>query len=241
MTITVLPFVYNSAILLSLASNVVIVVFIAKKFGFTKDELFGALFYENAGIILGAKALSYFQAPHAYDRFEIMRLGLSANGAIVGAMLCLAIFGLQYKKTMRQMFFTFMPSIPVMYAIGKVGCFFNGCCYGVVYSGFGSVMYRHSRFAPAEAPVFPVQLVESIVFAGIFIYMIRMIHKNRFDVCALGLGMILSGVAKSALDFLRMSHVGQIISLNQIISIVFVIIGLFLIFRVGVQERSVKK
>ena len=50
---------YTLMILLSLFVNVVVVMIIYKKYNFTRDEIIGALVYENVGIIFGAKILTY--------------------------------------------------------------------------------------------------------------------------------------------------------------------------------------
>jgi phosphatidylglycerol:prolipoprotein diacylglycerol transferase len=220
---------YGIMILLSLAANILVVVFFTNKRRFSREELFGALFYENVGIVLGAKVFSYFQNPGVYEDFNILSLGMSAYGGIIGALICLFIYGLQFKKKIGQMLLIFMPPIPLMYAIGKIGCFLEGCCYGVEYSGFGSVVYMYSySTAPAGVRLFPVQLAESIVFTCVFAYILFKINKNRFNYFSLGIAFCMGGVCKLALDFLRMSHAGQIISINQIFSIIFIVFGLYL-------------
>jgi len=52
----------------------------------------------------------------------------------------------------------------------------------------------------------------------------------------LGTSFVLCGLAKFCLDFLRMSHVNIILSLNQIISIIFIIVGIILIIKDGVKN-----
>ncbi|MDD2434700.1 MAG: prolipoprotein diacylglyceryl transferase [Bacilli bacterium] len=222
---------YSIMILLSLIVNIIVVLLIYKKYNFKKNEIIGALIYENMGIIIGAKLLTYIQHYKEYGEFNFYRLGLSAYGGVIGAIMCLIIFGIKYKKSFKDMFFTFMPSIPIMYAIGKIGCFLVGCCHGIEYSGFGSVVYNHSLVAPAGVSLFPIQIVETLVFTLIFIYMFNRTIKNRFNWQTLGISFILCGLAKFSLDFLRISHVDKILSLNQIISIVFIIIGALLIIK----------
>ena len=100
-----------------------------------------------------------------------------------------------------------------------------GCCHGIEYNGWGNVIYNHSFMANKHTHYFPVQLVETLVFTSIFIYMINRIMKNKFNWKTLGISFILCGVSKFLLDYLRISHVNIMISSNQVISIVFVIIG----------------
>jgi len=221
---TELP-LYGLFILLSLLANIIVVMLLYRNFKFSRDEIIGALVYENLGIIGGAKILTYLQDSHQHDEFDFLSLGLSAYGAVIGAIICLILFGLQFKKNIKDMLFIFMPSLPLMYAIGKIACFFAGCCYGIEYAGWGHIVYNYSLAAPKGIPFFPVQLGETIFFICIFSYMIHQLMKNKFSWRTLNISGILCGVAKFSLDFLRIGHVDTLLSLNQILSIIFIIIG----------------
>ena len=76
-----------------------------------------------------------------------------------------------------------------MYAIGKIGCFLVGCCYGIKYSGIFSVVYNYSLHAPVGVSLFPIQLVESIVFLLIFIYMLNKKLQNKFNTQTIGISL----------------------------------------------------
>lgn len=191
--------------------------------------------YENVGIVVGAKVLTFLQNYNFYGKFDFLWLGLSSYGGVIGAIICLVIFSLQFKKSFKDILFIFMPSIPLMYAIGKIGCFCVGCCYGIQYNGLGHVTYKYSLAAPNNVSLFPVQLLETLVFLLIFLYMISSILKDKFNYKILGVSFILCGVVKFGLDFLRASHIGGVLSLNQIISLVFVVLGVISFKR---QERN---
>lgn len=225
--------IYGIMILLSLLTNVVIVWIIYKKYNFTRDEIIGALVYENIGIIAGAKILTYFQTYKSYKEFDFWSLGFSSYGGVIGALFFLILFACQFKKSKKEMLFTFMPSIPFMYAIGKIGCFFAGCCYGIKYNGIGSVVYTHSLVAPNEVNLLPIQLIETISFTVIFLYMMNETLKNRFRWKTLGISFILCGFTKFLLDYLRMSHQNIWISSSQIISMMFIGLGLYINTKLG--------
>lgn len=53
--------------------------------------------------------------------------------------------------------------LPIGHAFGRIGCFLVGCCYGHPYTGFPSVIYTKSLYAPNGIPLFPVQLIEALV------------------------------------------------------------------------------
>ena len=49
-------------------------------------------------------------------------------------------------------------SLPAMYSISKLGCFFTGCCFGIPYNGIFSVYYPGVYFNN----VFPINLLSCI-------------------------------------------------------------------------------
>lgn len=56
----------------------------------------------------------------------------------------------------------------------------------------------------------------------------ELIVKRKPIKKSIGEVYVICGCAKFLLDYLRMSHVGQFISVNQSVSLVFILIGLFL-------------
>lgn len=222
--------IYGIMIILALIINILVVYIISKKYNFNKYELIGAIAYENIGIICGAKILTYLSNSDLLP-MDFWSIGLSSYGGVIGALICLIIFSFQFKKSLKEMLFIFMPSISLMYAIGKIGCFLVGCCYGIEYNGFGSITYKHSLIAPNNVNLFPIQIIETFIFILIFIYIMKKIKNNKLKWNTLGSYFILCGFAKFILDFLRSSHLNIVISLNQIISIVFIILGVILIIK----------
>ena len=224
--------IYSLAIFLALISNLIVVSFLSKKYNYTRNEIIGLLLYENVVIIGGAKILSYIQNYSQYNgEFKFMQLGLSSYGAVFGVILFLILFSLQFKKSLKELLYIFMPSLPLMYAIGKIGCFLVGCCYGMEYNGVFSVVYKYSNSVPSDISLFPIQIVETIFFLIIFIYMIIKHSKRQFNQKVMGISFILCGMVKFLLDFFRMSHKNIFLSLNQYISILFVIIGLIIYYK----------
>ena len=224
--------IYSLTIFLALISNLIVVYFLSKKYKYTRNEIIGLLLYENVGIIGGAKILSYIQNYSQYNgKFNFMQLGLSSYGAVFGVILFLILFSLQFKKSLKELLYIFMPSLPLMYAIGKIGCFLVGCCHGIEYNGVFSVVYKYSNLVSSNISLFPIQIVETIFFLMIFIYMIVKHSKKQFNQKTMGISFILCGMAKFLLDFLRMSHKNIFLSLNQYISILFVIIGLIIYYK----------
>ena len=114
-------------------------------------------------------------------------------------------------------------SLPLIYSIGKIGCFLTGCCYGIEYNGIFSVTYTNEL----NIPLFPIQALESIVFMIIFL-ILNTIKKNKQII---SITLIICASSKFILDFLRYDHMKTMITKNQIISIIVIIIGIILIIK----------
>lgn len=221
-----IPF-YSLAILAALLSNIIVILSQSQKCkNLNNSEIMGLLIYENLGMISGAKILSFILAYKEFNgKFSFLNLGLTAYGAVIGAMLLIILFCYQYKKSLKEILHLILPSMPLMYSIGKLGCFLVGCCYGMEYHGIGKVMYQYSNAAPNGVYLFPVQLLESILFFLIFIYINYKNNRDNSDINTINICLIVCGITKFSLDFLRMSHHNSILSPNQYISLCFVIIG----------------
>lgn len=216
-----MKYVYPSMIVLSLIVNVIVVLIISRKFKYTVDELVSMLVMENIGIIGGGILYTYIFSKE---------LGFSSLGGVMGGLIMLYLYSLLVKKDYKYMLILFMPSIPLMYAIGKIGCFVAGCCYGIPYDGIGHIVYHSSEVALLNTNLFPIQIVETIIFLIIFIYIISRYYKNKFSIKLIMIEIIVCGIAKFLLDFLRYEHTVKVVTSNQIMCLLLVIFsGIYLI------------
>ena len=218
---------YSIAIVTALLVNIIMVLIISKKSkNFNITEINCLLLYENIGSILGAKVLSFLINYSKFNgNFNFEKIGFLSYGAAIGGTIFILLYCIQFKKSLKEIMAICLPSFPLMYSIGKVGCFLVGCCYGIEYNGIFKIMYKYSTNAPNNIYLFPVQLLESIIFLIIYIYMMYNYNKNKLNLKTFGIFFIISSLSKFIMDFLRMSHNG-IISLNQVISLIVLLLGI---------------
>lgn len=148
--------------------------------------------------------------------------GLSSIGGLVGmygSVLTLALI-VGDKEKSRAMFENCTLALPLMYSVSKLGCLFAGCCHGRPYSGPFSIEYTGK--VTEAGGVFPVQLSETVVFFLIFAAGVIMFAKGSKS--AVYAVFIASAAAKGLLDFTREDHIGKIVSLNQILCFVMMIV-----------------
>lgn len=161
-------------------------------------------------------------------KYNIIDAGLSSYGGLVGVILASIIFEAIVPTNKKIIKYTII-SLPLTYGIGKIACFVAGCCYGIPYNGIFNVIYKDDL----NIGLFPIQLLETIVFIIIFIICNKL--KNNKNI--IYITIFISTIAKFLLDFLRYEHINKIITTNQIFSIVILIVLLIII----IIRKKIKK
>lgn len=159
-------------------------------------------------------------------RVGILEAGTSSLGAAIGLLAGCLVMGRIVPSVMGHLLRAYIVALPLMYGISKIGCFLVGCCHGIAYEGFGAVSYHNSIVETGL--VFPVQLLESVLFLLIFLFGIWYFHRAAGE-RVLPLMLLLCAVGKFFPDFLRMEHVRGHLSPNQWVCIGFAILGAVLL------------
>jgi phosphatidylglycerol:prolipoprotein diacylglycerol transferase len=155
------------------------------------------------------------------------------------------------------------PGIAIGLFFGRMGCFFNGCCYGKeTDSRFGMVFPRWSvpwraqldagRIHPGEAmhAVHPTQLYEALaclVISALLYFVVR--PRKRKDGEVIAALAVFYGVARFAVEALRdddrgvlssegWSRTVGLLSTSQLISIPLIGAGIWLWIRLRRQGRA---
>ena len=200
-----------------------------KTLNYKKEENYGLILYILLGTLFGAKYFTLLTNFNKFkDNIDFKKIGLSSYGAIIGILILLIIFAKQYKKNFKDLINNILPASPLMYGISKIGCFLAGCCYGIKYNGPLSITYKYSLSAPKNISLLPIQIIETITFILIYLYISKKKKENKNII---GITLLLCGLSKFLLDYLRMNHINKILTVNQIVSIPFIIIGLILYFK----------
>jgi phosphatidylglycerol:prolipoprotein diacylglycerol transferase len=103
--------------------------------GVTENEFWAAMWTLLAGGIVGAKALFVVLGWEHYARGELrlwadFAVGFVFFGGLLGAVLAGAVFARIRRLEFARGADYFAVAVPLGHAIGRVGCFFAGCCHG---------------------------------------------------------------------------------------------------------------
>lgn len=134
--------------------------------------------------------------------------GISFDGALAGAVISIAIFCKLRKLPILHMLDLIAPAAMLGYAIGRIGCFFNGCCYGGACNLPWAVQFPTglSLFGKPvlTQPSHPVQLYSTIISLIFFsvLFFIQRRNKNAPGFL-LSLYLIFSAVERFIMEIFR--------------------------------------
>jgi phosphatidylglycerol:prolipoprotein diacylglycerol transferase len=102
----------------------------------------------------------------------------------------------------------FAPGLALGHALGRIGCFAAGCCYGKETHHFWAVTF-HNPLAnqitgtPLNVPLEPTQLFEAAVEFANFLFLMWLLKRRKFDGQVFGAFLFIYGVARFFLEFIR--------------------------------------
>ncbi len=135
---------YGVMLLLAVASSVALAVYRAERLGLDPEMILSLAFWLFIFGIVGARL---FYIIEYWDKFQQPRLGatlaMMANvaegglvvyGSLLAGGLALVIFVYKHHLPGLALGDLVAPSVVLGMAIGRLGCFLNGCCYGGISS-----------------------------------------------------------------------------------------------------------
>ena len=188
-------------------------------------------------------SLWLYMPEHRGRAFDLMTLqsGGTYYGGIVGATVTLFIYASTRKVPFLALGDVFATGLPLGHAIGRLGCFLAGCCYGKPTSlpwgiAFESNAAHELIGTPLHSTLHPTQLYEAIAEFLIFL-LIRNIAKRQFSRgCILGIYMASYGITRFTLESLRGDYGRGMIfnnsaSVIQVMSLGMAVMGCILLLR----------
>jgi phosphatidylglycerol:prolipoprotein diacylglycerol transferase len=190
--------------------------------------------------IIGARLLHVlsnfsFYSAHPVEIIMLPHGGLAYQGGLVGAVICGWFFLRKRNIDFLDIADLFIPYLALAQAIGRIGCFFNGCCYGRFTQSVFGIKFPH-----LPAAVYPTQIYYSFCWMLVFIFLNIRYEKRNFKGEIFCLYFLCYGLIRFMIDFLRgdLNRISIGLSLTQIISLLFVV---FAIFLYGRLRKSAEK
>jgi phosphatidylglycerol---prolipoprotein diacylglyceryl transferase len=213
---------YSFFVLLGLLVGIIIYYLETKRQKKLGENGFWVAFGALVGGVLGSKILQwiidYPYFSNYFSNWSFLTTGRTIIGGLIGGMIGSKIIKKKLNINERRGNL-FAPAIAIGVAIGRLGCFFRGCCFGKPTNlpwgvDFGDKILRH-----------PTQIYESIFMLIMFVYLEKIKTNKNIKPGQLFKKLMLSYfVFRFFVEFLRYNvtiFVG--LTVFQIISIVAII------------------
>jgi len=180
--------------------------------------------------------------------------GLTLLGGVLLSFISSAIYLKVKKLPFLKFADTVIPAVGLGIFLTRIGCYLNGCCFGLPCHSHLCVVFPPNSAAGSifqGTPIIPTQLYSSAYGLVIFGLLLFFERWQKFDGFLFYLFLIFYGIARFTIDFFRYYESSMVImtignkgiSLNQGISLLFVAIGVFMLvmrYRKLNKESAIK-
>ncbi len=227
---------YGFMLALSFLIGIVISSRRAGRRGINSDIIYDLSIILVLGAVFGSRGL-YILTHRDHFSSIVDVVAIWQGGATFYGGLILAVAGaIVYLRIKKISFFRMAdigaPAIVAGVFVTRLGCFLSGCCFGnptscpigVVFPAGSPAGHCH-----AGVTIHPTQLYSSLYGLVIFVILILLDRKERFDGFLFSWLCILYGIARFIVDFFRFYEDSAIVAGgltdNQVISILLILFG----------------
>ena len=212
--------------------------------------------YNIDGFILIFKGIFSFSFEKLAQGINQFGSGLVFLGGLIGGMLSVTVYIKKNKLDWLTVGDWVAPYLALGHAIGRIGCFLVGDCYGkpchlpwavsfpqglpaTTYENFQYyypnifINYIQSNFNPGDIiSVHPTQLYESFIYFMVFIILLKIREYKVFNGFVIYQYLLLAGLARFFIEFFRLNP-KYILGFSgaQFISLIMIFISLMLLYK----------
>ncbi len=223
----------------------------AQKRGITKEQVMDMAFYAILCGFAGARGLFVAINPSLFygrwlDVFKIWEGGLVFYGGLIGALLAVAFYVYRHNLKPGAVLDVIAVCAPLGHAIGRMGCFFAGCCYGRICTLPWAVRFTNPQTLarPIGVPLHPTQLYSVLANLTIFAILFTMSRRAKCSGRLFLVYILIYGLARSFIEIFRNdprgSVFGGMLSTSQAIGLTAAVISAAVLVVLYLRDRSKK-
>ena len=239
--------IHSYGLLLAIAFLVAIQIFVTrgKRRGIAEDALHTVSLVLLILAIVGGRGLFVLThwADYASDPLGVLRLwegGLMLYGGYVLAIAGGILYVRRAKLPLWKVADAAAPAMALGVGIGRIGCFLNGCCFGLPTHAPWGVRFPPGSYASYTFPgehVQPSQIYMALAGGLLFVVLLRLDRKPRFDGYLFWTAVALDSVLRFGIDFTRYydatSFLGKVgglsFNINQILSVLLILTSMIML------------
>lgn len=234
---------YGFMIALGFFLGIVLAMQEARRVGENPEKIMDLCFYILVAAIVGSRL---FYVVTAWEKFaanpiDIVKLwqgGLVFYGGFIGAVVTAAAYIKLAKLPLGKTADILAPALALGQAIGRMGCFLAGCCYGRTTDVFWSVTFTDQNcLAPVGSPLHPTQLYSALTNFTIFVVLFVFSRHNQITGRVFWTYVLLYGLTRSIIETLRGDFRGAevfgLLSISQALGLLGATVALVMLVRLS--------
>jgi phosphatidylglycerol:prolipoprotein diacylglycerol transferase len=238
---------YGVLVALAFLAGLSMTLRLSKRLGLPSEKVTNLVVYCAFAGIAGAKLFmflfdlgDYIRDPGQIFTLQTLQAAGVFHGGFIAALIIAVLYMRKQQLPVWQTMDAFAPGVAIGQAIGRLGCFAAGCCWGRECDLPWGVRFRSDFAAPVplDKTLHPVQLYESaadlVIFGLLYWYFGRAPRRGN----VIGLYLVLYSTARFVIEFFRV-HEQSLwgpFSLTQWIALALLVLGTAFLF--GPRERT---
>jgi len=181
--------------------------------------------------------------------FSVWEGGLSMFGGVVIALVVSKLFMNRRGLSFANLGDIVAPSLMIGTVVTRIGCFMNGCCFGLPTESSLGIVFPPTCIAGsyfADIAIHPTQIYASLSALAVFITLLVVDRLKLREGFLFGLMFVLYSIGRIIIEGFRFSEEGAVflqmdvpITYNQLIAASLILLGLYFMFmrRPSVESR----
>lgn len=156
---------YGVMLLLGIVSGVGLAMYRARRMGVDPELIMSLAFSMLIAGIVGARLFFVIEFWEQFQRetvaatvvatLKVTEGGLVVYGSLVGALIAACIFLIRHRLPILAIADLIAPSLTLGLAFGRIGCLFNGCCFGQVCDAPWAISFPRTSSRIADGSTSP--------------------------------------------------------------------------------------
>jgi len=202
---------YGFMLALGFLLGILTSIYFAKKESIKSETILNLAIYVIISAIAGARLLyvlvdwNYFSG-HPLEIIMVQNGGLAFLGGLILSLLTILVYAKISKVPPLKILDAVTPAGFLGYSITRIGCFLNGCCFGVPTQLPWGIVFPPGSPAAAAFPgeaLHPVEIYASLTTFAIFLVLTWIYRSKKFDGQIFFLGLIFYSIYRFLMEFLR--------------------------------------
>ncbi|MFZ5633072.1 MAG: prolipoprotein diacylglyceryl transferase [Bacillota bacterium] len=202
---------YGLMMALGMLGGITLAWYLARKKGKYQEDVLNMAVYALLAGLLGSRLWEVifdwdYYGSHLAEIPALWQGGLSVQGGVAGGLLAVILYTRKHQIPFWEFGDMLAPGLLLGQALGRVGCYLNGCCYGVPTASACGVVYppgTDAYLAYGAVPLVPAVLFEAAWDLAAMALLLFLLFRKPFHGFIATLYFVLYAAGRIVLEFFR--------------------------------------